>query len=113
MGAANLIAGVRVGLYSRRDFDLKLDVELAGRFFSPRITRNTRIVFVYSVWFAVTVPHAVALPDLTSSRERFDRRFFDYAELVAEPDRSTEPPFALGTGALEFRTFDKSGLGGR
>jgi hypothetical protein len=28
--------------------------------------------------------------------------FFEYAEHVAEPDRCTEPPFALGTGALEF-----------
>ena len=33
--------------------------------------------------------------------------------LDAEPDRCTEPPFALGTGALEFWSFDKSGLGGR
>ncbi len=38
---------------------------------------------------------------------------FEYAEHVAEPDRCTEPPFALGTSALEFSNFDKSGLGGR
>ena len=31
----------------------------------------------------------------------------------AEPDRCTEPPFALGTGALEFGSYDKSGIGGR
>jgi len=68
---------------------------------------------VYFAWFAVIVPCAVARPGLTASRERFDRRFFEYAEHVAEPDRSTEPPFALGAGALAFWSFDKSGLGGR
>ncbi len=32
---------------------------------------------------------------------------------IAEPDRCTEPPFALGTGAVEFWNFDESRLGGR
>jgi len=68
---------------------------------------------VYFAWFAVIVPGAVAQPGLTASSERFDRRFFEYAEHDAEPDRCTEPPFALGTDALEFSNFDKSGLGGR
>ncbi len=41
------------------------------------------------------------------------RRFLSDETWIAEPDRCTEPPFALGTGALEFWNFDKSGLGGR
>ncbi len=45
--------------------------------------------------------------------EMRDRRFLSDELLGAEPDRSTEPPFALGTSALEFSHFDKSGLGGR
>ena len=68
---------------------------------------------MYFAWFAVIVPGAVARPGLTASRDRFDRRFFEYAEHVAEQGRSTEPPFAFGTDALEFWNFDKSGLGGR
>ena len=68
---------------------------------------------MYFAWFAVIVPGAVARPGLTASRDRFDRAFFEYAKHFAEPDRCTEPPFALGTDALEFRSFDKSGLGGR
>ena len=31
----------------------------------------------------------------------------------AKPDRWTEGPFALRTGALDFGTLTKSGLGGR
>jgi hypothetical protein len=34
-------------------------------------------------------------------------------ERTAEQDRCTEPPFALGTGALEFWNFETSALGGR
>ena len=45
--------------------------------------------------------------------EMRDRRFLSGELLGAEPDRCTEPPFALGTSALEFSNFDKSGLGGR
>ena len=30
-----------------------------------------------------------------------------------KPNRCTEPPFALGTGALAFWNFDQSRLGGR
>src|SRR5882672_2224223 len=45
--------------------------------------------------------------------EMRDRRFLSDELLGAEPDRCTEPPFALGTSALEFWNFDKSGLGGR
>ena len=64
---------------------------------------------MYFAWFAVIVPGAVAAPGLTASRDRFDRRFFEYAEQVAEPDRCTEPPFALRTRASEFWNFEKSG----
>jgi hypothetical protein len=42
-------------------------------------------------------------------RERKERR--KYERHVAY--RCTAPPFALGTDALEFSPFDKSGLGGR
>ena len=59
------------------------------------------------------VPGAVARPERSASRDRFDRRFFEYAEPIAEQGRCTEPPFAFGTDALEFWNFDKSGLGGR
>ena len=41
------------------------------------------------------------------------RRLLSGEPWIAEPDRCTEPPFALGTGALEFCSFDQSGLGGR
>src|SRR2546427_2593135 len=41
------------------------------------------------------------------------RRFLSDALWIAEPDRCTEPPFALGTGASEFWISDKSGLDGR
>ena len=58
-------------------------------------------------------PGALAVPGVTAGRHRFAGNFFEYAEHVAEPDRCTEPPFALGTSALEFSNFDKSGLGGR
>ena len=64
-------------------------------------------------WLAVIDPGVVARTGLTASRDRIDRRFFEYVQHVAEPNRSTEPPFAPGTGALEFWSFDKSGLGGR
>ena len=64
-------------------------------------------------WLAVIVPGVVVRPGLTASRDRIDRRFFEYVQHVAEPNRCTEPPFAPGTGALEFWSFDKSGLGGR
>jgi len=43
----------------------------------------------------------------------FRREFRVDKPWIAEPDRCTEPPIALGTGALEFGSFDKSGLGGR
>ena len=62
---------------------------------------------------AVIVPGAAALPSLMATRETFDRRFLSNEPRMAEPDRCTEPPFALGTGALEFCSFDQSGLGGR
>src|SRR6266545_1594495 len=39
------------------------------------------------------------------------RRVFSDEPCVAEPDRCTEPPIALGSGALEFWNFDKSRLG--
>ncbi len=68
---------------------------------------------MYSAWFAVIVPGAVGRLSLTASRERFDRRCFEYAEHVAQPDRRTEPPFALRICALEFWIYDESGLGGR
>ena len=41
------------------------------------------------------------------------RRFLSDGLWIAEPDRCTEPPFALGTLALESWTFPESGLGGR
>src|SRR5438034_11503224 len=47
------------------------------------------------------------------ARNRFGRRFLRLDEHVAEQGRCTEPPFALGAGALEFWVFQKSGLGGR
>ncbi len=40
-------------------------------------------------------------------------RFLSDERWIAEQDRYTEPPFALGTGAVEFWNFDQSGLGGR
>ena len=54
------------------------------------------------------VSRAVVRPVIGASR-----RFMTDGPRIAEPDRFTEPPFALGTGALEFWKFDKSGLGGR
>jgi len=42
-----------------------------------------------------------------------DRRILTDGLWIAEPDRCTEPPFALGTGAFEFWDCDKSGIGGR
>ena len=40
---------------------------------------------------------------------QIDRRFFEYAEHVAEQGRCTEPPFAFGTDALEFGTLTSQG----
>jgi len=56
---------------------------------------------------------AVARPAVTTDAERLGRRLLCWTEHAAEQGRCTEPPFALGTGALEFWSFDKSGLGGR
>ena len=56
---------------------------------------------------------AVARPAVTADPERVGRRFLRLDEHVAEKGRCTEPPFALGTGALEIWVFQKSGPGGR
>ena len=59
-------------------------------------------------------PSAVSLlPIFLSSPPR--RRGAEFRQHMRRhtQDRCTEPPFALGTGALEFWSFDKSGLGGR
>ena len=63
--------------------------------------------------FGGYIPSVVARPAVAASGDKFDRKFVEYAEHAAEPDRSTEPPFAVGTRTLEFGSFDKSGLGGR
>jgi len=56
---------------------------------------------------------AVARPAVTTDVERLGRRLLCWTEHAAEQGRCTEPPFALGTGALEFGSFDKSEIGGR
>ena len=48
------------------------------------------------------VPLLAASRAVADGSEIFGRRFLSDEPWMAEPDRCTEPPFALGTGALEF-----------
>src|SRR2546428_4740210 len=101
-GAGPLIRSVR----------RRAQVELMEGFFHRRCTQIDADSFrVFRVIRGYIV--AVASPAVADSSEIFGRRFLSDELWDAEPDRCTEPPFALGTGALEFWTFDKSGFGGR
>ncbi len=72
------------------------------------VSRRGGFLFVSFASFAVTL--AAQWHDESALRVR---RFLSDERWIAEPDRCTEPPFAFGTGALEFWNFDESRLGGR
>ena len=83
------------------------------RFEDGHVSRRYGIVFVCLAYLAVIFPARCLGQSCGCESRHSDWRFLSDAFWIAEADRCTEPPFAIGTCALEFWTFPESELGSR